>query len=420
MSHNNPKELIEMTSKILVADDSLTIQKVVGITLSSGDYELVQALDESQLMDHAKSGEFDLILLDFNLSESKSGYQLATELCHLAPHSKVMVMLGTFDSVDEDELDRSGIADKIVKPFEGQRFIQKCQTLIQQASEKTDDASFLADDLDDDNGLGGDWAIGGNQSVKSENAEIQEEEGSIFDTDEESVNPLADEIASWGMSVPGVIGKKDNVTLMPPVIEPSILPEEDDLSYPEHSEEKPSLSSQLISIDELSLGDAEDDDELEETNPSFAMPAPDSVEALLEKEINDDRESDDLWAVDEEIPSEETSDKPNDFILQMSDEEAEEKNDLEWIVPTESVERFEDRSSSPGEPFPAMGERHFELEASEIVDQVIARLRPELEKMVRAYCADVVEKVAWEIIPDLAENMIRHEIKEISNSVKDQ
>jgi len=41
-----------------------------------------------------------------------------------------------------------------------------------------------------------------------------------------------------------------------------------------------------------------------------------------------------------------------------------------------------------------------------------------IEEMVKEFCRQSAEKVAWEVIPDLAENLIRKEIKEISDSVQ--
>jgi uncharacterized hydantoinase/oxoprolinase family protein len=37
--------------------------------------------------------------------------------------------------------------------------------------------------------------------------------------------------------------------------------------------------------------------------------------------------------------------------------------------------------------------------------------------MVKEVCSQSAEKVAWEVIPDLAENLIRKEIKNLSDSI---
>ena len=53
-----------MGSRILVADDSLTIQKVIGITLANTGYELIECLNEESLVQKIKNENFDLVLLD--------------------------------------------------------------------------------------------------------------------------------------------------------------------------------------------------------------------------------------------------------------------------------------------------------------------------------------------------------------------
>ena len=120
-----------MTSRVLVADDSLTIQKVIGITLSNSGYDLVECLTEADLNLKIKSNKFDLVLLDFNLSDSHSGYDLAKQINASMPDAAIIIMLGTFDIVDESKFDACGITDKIVKPFESSKFIKKCRDLLE-------------------------------------------------------------------------------------------------------------------------------------------------------------------------------------------------------------------------------------------------------------------------------------------------
>ena len=51
-----------------------------------------------------------------------------------------------------------------------------------------------------------------------------------------------------------------------------------------------------------------------------------------------------------------------------------------------------------------------------MVESILASIMPAIEDMVKKYCAESVEKVAWEVIPDLAENLINKEIEKISRS----
>ena len=93
-----------MNAKILIADDSLTIQKVVSIMLANEPYTLTQCPSESDLFNKYLKNDYDLILLDYNFSSKLSGIELVKKILEAKPGCILMVMLGTFDSVDEKEL----------------------------------------------------------------------------------------------------------------------------------------------------------------------------------------------------------------------------------------------------------------------------------------------------------------------------
>jgi hypothetical protein len=58
------------------------------------------------------------------------------------------------------------------------------------------------------------------------------------------------------------------------------------------------------------------------------------------------------------------------------------------------------------------------MDQDELVEKLKISLRPMIEEMVREFCRQNAEKVAWEVIPDLAENLIRKELKDISDSIQ--
>ena len=69
-----------MKSKVLVADDSPTIQKVIDITLANEPCELDQALSVEQLFEQLDANHYNLVLLDFCLSEEMNGFDLAQKM----------------------------------------------------------------------------------------------------------------------------------------------------------------------------------------------------------------------------------------------------------------------------------------------------------------------------------------------------
>ena len=49
-------------------------------------------------------------------------------------------------------------------------------------------------------------------------------------------------------------------------------------------------------------------------------------------------------------------------------------------------------------------------------DDMLKKLRPMIEQNVEKHCQRIIERVAWEIIPELAENIIKKEIAEIKKA----
>tara|TARA_R110000868_G_scaffold164359_3_gene396860 strand:+ start:6814 stop:8133 length:1320 start_codon:yes stop_codon:yes gene_type:complete len=435
-----------MADKILVADDSLTIQKVVAITLANEPWVLVEATDESELFGKLRGGNYKLVLFDFNLSESKSGYELAAEIKKIAPTVKSMAMLGTFDSVEESSLASSGVDGKIVKPFDSQKFIAKCRELIDSGEgalsfeeEKSLDFSDENDSIDDSEG----WVMDSPQP-----SEIESEDAQTDNWDEETSpgisieeNPLSSELEGWGVSVPDPIGVSPaSPQEIPPIInsseekdselkweedepvqedeiqfqigtaetgkdaEDTVYPETDELDYPDLDIAAKGPSSNMISLDQLSI---EEDSDLPLTIERDREPEP--IREDLAKEIESELSPDDFWAADEE---------EGEATIELS---AEHDDDLD-----DSRESFVvgvGDPSAPVEPIKPSQKVDIQLETApssfnedQLVEKIKASLAPMLEEIVKQYMNEKIEKVAWEIIPDVAENLIRKEIKELSQA----
>jgi DNA-binding response OmpR family regulator len=77
-----------MAVKILLADDSLTIQKVVKISLANEPFEIIVCDNSSSLVSMTLEHKPALVLLDFNLSDSKNGYELAQSVLDTNPAIK--------------------------------------------------------------------------------------------------------------------------------------------------------------------------------------------------------------------------------------------------------------------------------------------------------------------------------------------
>ncbi len=124
-----------MSKKLLLADDSITIQKVIGITFANEDYELTIVDNGDAALEKAKASRPDLVLADVYMP-GKNGYELCGEIKNNPSFKGVPVLLltGTFEPFDEDRARSVGADDWIAKPFESQALIDKVEKLLSQPS----------------------------------------------------------------------------------------------------------------------------------------------------------------------------------------------------------------------------------------------------------------------------------------------
>ncbi|MBI5885464.1 MAG: response regulator [Deltaproteobacteria bacterium] len=123
-----------MSKKILLADDSLTIQKVISITLASEDYDLEIVGDGNAAIAKAKTFQPDLILADVAMP-GKNGYEVCEIIKKDPALSKIPVLLlaGTFEPLNREEAGRVKADDSIIKPFESSSFVDKVRSLLAKA-----------------------------------------------------------------------------------------------------------------------------------------------------------------------------------------------------------------------------------------------------------------------------------------------
>lgn len=120
-----------MGAQILVADDSVTIQKVVELTFSKEDFTLIQARSGEETLRKAKESRPDLILLDLVMPD-KDGYEVCAALRDDPTLRTVPIILltGTFESFDRQRGAQAGANDFVSKPFESQILIGKVKQLL--------------------------------------------------------------------------------------------------------------------------------------------------------------------------------------------------------------------------------------------------------------------------------------------------
>ncbi len=120
-----------MSKTLLLADDSVTIQKVVGITFASEDIDLVTVDNGDDALTRAREIHPDLVLADVSMP-GLDGY----ELCHAIKNDAalagipVVLLTGTFEVQDDSRAAQVGADAQIAKPFEAQALVDLVRGLI--------------------------------------------------------------------------------------------------------------------------------------------------------------------------------------------------------------------------------------------------------------------------------------------------
>lgn len=120
-----------MGTTVLLADDSITIQKVVGIIFANEDYELVVVDNGNAALAKAREIRPSLMLVDA-LMPDKSGYEVCAEIRRdpALKDTPLLLLVGAFEPFEEEAARTSGIDDHITKPFESQNLLEKVHALL--------------------------------------------------------------------------------------------------------------------------------------------------------------------------------------------------------------------------------------------------------------------------------------------------
>ena len=121
-----------MSRKLLLADDSVTIQRVVELTFSGENIDVVTVSDGEQAIARmSDQPPFDIVLADIAMPK-KNGYEVAAFIKEhpTLSHVPVLLLAGAFEPVDEERAKRVRCDGVLVKPFETHEVIARVRELI--------------------------------------------------------------------------------------------------------------------------------------------------------------------------------------------------------------------------------------------------------------------------------------------------
>ena len=241
-----------MAKKILVADDSITIQKIVAMAFEKEDAVVEGISNGKEAFERIGDFNPDIVLADVDMP-GLTGFELSKKIKADPEFDSVKVLLlaSDFEDFNESLFNESGADDHILKPFKSDNIVKKVVDLISKDSAETAVELSPAD----------------------------EEGDPVFDLSEadmiEAVEPAE---AAVGLSADNVIGQKNEVT---EVIEPAAdeivksapateLTQDNDISLPKEEEVLDEMIKDVESLTDMTepVNVHSDYEELSEVAPT--------------------------------------------------------------------------------------------------------------------------------------------------------
>jgi len=397
-----------MSNRLLLADDSVTIQKVVGIIFSNEDYELAVVDNGNAALEKAREFHPDIMLVDA-LMPGIDGYEVCREIRRdpALKNTPLLLLTGAFEPFDEDKARQCGADDFISKPFDSQSLIESVKKLIANGRERA--------------------TVSGEQAVPVQAAE-----------------PASD----WAVEELVEFTPEPLAAAAPPateaVAEPTLAAAEDDLwgafeleagDGAEPAVEIAGEEAIMAGFEEPSADDAF----------SFAEPEPVPEPAAPDFGSNWVPVGEQEFGYDEPAPGEPAPSlaslplaavsvdavEPSSFpesSFTTSAVEASAFGGFEGVVepvsaaiPMDPVEPVlapvEEFVPAPAAMVPA--EPAVEHPAVSAIPATVALDEAQLKALLASVSREVIEKIVWEVVPDLAETIIKEEIRKIKEGIGD-
>src|SRR3954470_9576498 len=116
---------------LLLADDSVTVQRVIELTFADEDVRVVAVSDGDQAIERLEEAPPDIVLADIGMP-GKNGYEVALHMRRSPKlaHIPVLLLTGAFEPVDQARANDAGCDGVLAKPFEPQLVIGRVKELL--------------------------------------------------------------------------------------------------------------------------------------------------------------------------------------------------------------------------------------------------------------------------------------------------
>ena len=122
-----------MRRRILLADDSVTIQKVIELTFMDEDYEVRAVSNGDDAIKALGEVDPDFVIADVHMPGA-NGYEVCRRSKERRPDVPVLLLVGTFEPFDEAQARSAGADSYLKKPFDSQELLQRVGELLSRGA----------------------------------------------------------------------------------------------------------------------------------------------------------------------------------------------------------------------------------------------------------------------------------------------
>jgi len=389
---------------LLLADDSVAIQKVIDLTFTDEGMQVITTGDGTAALEKLNHSKPDVVLADVFMP-GVDGY----ELCKFIKQSErfrgvpVMLLVGSFEPFDEAQAKRAGADDVVTKPFQSIRDLVSRVGLLVNRTHAPDQAA-AADEKST-------FAV-----------EASEDHQTAFAKDEELAKVSESE----------AVDQTPRVFVEAAVMETSDMAAEPEHTCPSDIELQTADTQQL---EPVTMTDEESSDTVEveivpEAQSAEAVESGDVVtvgefqpQQLVSEEIHaapafDDEGVLDLGDVDSFAGSEVADDFELDVDvapIQFSSGSTGNISSTSPVAHSEGAEAIGVHTVSVTEP--TITETHESVETDRIDESSNADLSPAAieaisRRVVEQLSDKVVREIAWQVVPELSELLIKKRLED--------
>jgi DNA-binding response OmpR family regulator len=388
---------LKVTFNILLVDDSPTIQKVIKMTSAQEPFEFTDCRSEKEIYQilNSKKKRYDLVLLDFNISEEISGYEVAKKIYQMQPGQKIIMMYGTFDTIDEGNLIKSKVRGKIVKPFESVKFLNLCHSVLGEPTPQISALPIEEDNTKLDSSISSKLSEFGSSNIGSEERKLEISKDVIKNS--HFMAKAETEEEPWKIENLAEKNSKESVH----------YPSNEDLDYPDldgnlnlnlntkpfENQVSTARTPKFDTFDELKI---ELDEPVDTLNSNNAKEELKDIDQLLREEVKNKN----FWEPDQNES--------------LTEEIREELNNVSRINQENNKVNLTDTSKLSD------NSELIQKIVDEFSKEMLDQLKPIITETLMNYCSKTIEKIGWEILPDLAENIIKKELKKLGEETKEE